>query len=406
MTDQGNVKFIGNVQARGIYIGNTQSANYGGGYVVIPDEPEIPVDTTLGVWPYNIGYAMDWDKSARTGYLDAFKTGDLVTPENASTTQHINPSAKITLDTLAKIADPSNYNWNFTELDNIIAWSQANNKVIHFAHVIWNNNNTAVGATRTKKQAPHVELFTTQAQLEAYVLMYATYVAQHCVGKLNRYNVINEMVNDFNDATTGGLNKTNNKWTELSTTERLSDIIISAIYAVDPTAQCGFNDYNLETGNMTRTNRYIAIHNYLLGLNKTVNGRRVKFDFVGFQTHTALGLDLKIAGQRFKIWSDLGVKVFISEFDTTTTKPYDTALAERVAKFYVDVVKTYETNVTPAMRFGFCMWEASERDFEKNGGLGAPNSTNPIIHFPALFDYYYVRKLVFYRMKDYNLNRA
>lgn len=396
--------------------------------IEIPDVPDVPVDPDPGgidppvpvpsqalrtYAPYPISAAMDNDKMGRSHYPGMFQNVNMIVPENATTMGHINPSSKFVFDantTIAQISDPNNYNWDFAEIRSIIAFGQSIGITkFHYAHVIWNENNTAVGTTRARKQKAHVEALNTPEKLEAYLNMFITKVFQtELPGVFTGVNVTNEMVNDFNDVDTGGLNKTNNVWTEVSTLERLTYVIIKRIRQIDPTIDCGPNDYNLETGNLTRTNRYIQVDDYLRGLNETVNGRQIKYDFIGFQTHTAIGLNLTVAGQRFKIWSDRGIKVYVSEFDTTTANPYSLTgpqptmefVQEQVAGLTLGLAQAYEANVIPSLCYAFGFWTLSERDFIKNNGMSAPGtytyeadgvtkkSYTGIIHFNGIFDYY------------------
>lgn len=425
MTDQGNVKYVGAVLAKGIYVGSAKVANYGDGSVTIPEQPAA---ITLRDFPYPFGYAMDWDKTGRPDYTPMFLTGNIITPENATGMGHINPSSKFTFDantTIAQISDPNNYNWDFVEINKIIAFAEPNDIELHYAHVLWNMNNTAVGATRTRPQKPHVEALKKPEQLEAYIIMFCKYVfGNKLKDKFKGVNVTNEMVNDFNDAATGGLNKTNNIWTEVLTLERATYVATKAIREVDSVIDIGINDYNLETGNMSRTNRYIAVDDYLRGLNETVNGRQIKLDFVGFQTHTGTGLNMTVAGSRFKIWADRGTKVSVTEFDTTTGNPYSLtgtpptmeSVKAAVLNVTLNLVKAYESNVPKSLRYAFMLWTASERDFLKNAGKKAPGTYTyntdgtkkayvGIEHFNGIFDYYGARKDVFYAVRDYNLNR-
>lgn len=341
-------------------------------------------------YPYPIGYAMNHDIT-RTNYLEALKTGSMINPETAFGIKHTQPG-------------PTTWAWQ--DADICVNFAQANGiKYIHGSHLLWaNDNNLGNYFILDFENQPNGKQL-----IKDFIINHVTQKVTRYRGKVKTWNALNEFIND--DGTIEDCIYTR----LIPDFDELVEIILTTAITAAPENTYIYNDFNLETGNLNRTNRLIAAMDALLAKNKYVGNRRVKIDGVGFQFHTFRmpdDPDFNRIESRFDRWFERGLKVAITELDisptpSTPTEAWNIELADR----YERIVSTLERSARkyPAGVSNIlfvCFWAVTDRESHLNIGKSAPDSANPINNHSALHDYYAVRKLAYHRLLEFGHNRA
>jgi endo-1,4-beta-xylanase len=227
---------------------------------------------------------------------------------------------------------------------------------------------------------------------------YITTSINHFAGKINAWDVVNEVFADGNAAmrtdansSPGGSQFFYGKY--LGVKYDQDNYVLKAFkYAKQANASVlrFINDYNLEY-NRTKTDSLVALVNFI---NK--DGAAL-IDGIGTQMHISINSNKSNIDYSFQKLASTGLKIKISEMDVaantakSSSFTADAATLAAQADMYKYVIKSYITNVPAAQRYGLTVWGVADTDSWIN------SASNPDI--PLLFDKNYVKKAAFVGVK-------
>lgn len=289
----------------------------------------------------------------------AAKECNSITPENAMKFNSLHPAE-------------NSYTW--TDADYIVNFAQTNGaKRIHGHTLVW-----------FQALPDWVKNNTGDAQVfENIMKTHIQTVVAHFKGKVTSWDVVNEAFNDD-----GSLR--DNIWKQ-----KLGDDYIARAfqyaYEADPNALLFYNDYGQEYAPAKRT----AIANMVANL----KSRGIRIDGIGLQFHLILSQSETNISNAINWAASTGLLVHISELDISLNKdkaqnfsPTQDLLEQQAAK-YGYVVKTYNTAVPKAQKFGITTWNVGDADSWIPSYQGAPDA-------PLPFDVNYNRKPAYYAIID------
>lgn len=231
---------------------------------------------------------------------------------------------------------------------------------------------------------------------------YITTSISHYAGKINAWDVVNEVISDANGVMRSDANTTVSSANAnsvflygkyLGVKYDQDNYVLKAFqYAkqANPNVLRFINDYNLEYSRV-KTDSLVALVNFI---NK--NGALL-VDGIGTQMHISVNSNKDNIDYSFKALAATGLKIKISEMDvalnTSKSSSYvadATALATQAA-MYKYVIQSYITNVPASQRYGLTVWGVADTDSWIN------TSANPDV--PLLFDKNYAKKAAFVGIK-------
>lgn len=269
--------------------------------------------------------------------------------------------------------------FEWEQADKFVAKCIAQGKQMHMhAAFVWFNDIPKL----LSDQENHPDAYNI---FKNYLDNHVTTVITRYKGKFKSCDVINEEVNDRGE-------EVDSAWSRVLGDDRY-EIAFGAANRADPNLLLTYNDWGLETGNMNRTNKLLAIKNRLAA-------KGIPIHVVAFQMHTFLGLDIDTARTRFRFWVQNGMKVMITELDVKTYKAgrapikygleYVPEMEFELGVTYVDILDALEKGAGLANIVAVIMWSISDKageNFENLKGL---------IHHLMLFDQYREPKKAYY----------
>lgn len=340
--------------------------------VTAPVDPGLPILDTLKMYKQEKGYPFGFTEKrnvTEASYIQLFDTHASI-----ASTENVMKFGALRNKTTGA------YEWG--EADEFVAKCTAKGWQMHLHAFLWFND-----------MPPFISKFENDPN--AYQI-YKNFAEDHIKTVLTRYkgkfktcDVINEQVADNGSEVTSA-------WYKVLGDD-MYEIAYDAAHKADPALLLGYNDWGLETGNMNRSNRVLAIKNRL-------SAKGIPIHFIGFQMHTFLGLDIDTARSRFKFWVDNGMKVMLTELDVKTKgagrgpvkygEIYTPEMAMESARTFVDILDAMEKGAGLENILGVIMWSTSDKpgeNFENLRGL---------IHHLTLFDQYRQPKLSYYHVMD------
>ncbi|MFB9661650.1 endo-1,4-beta-xylanase [Glycomyces mayteni] len=202
--------------------------------------------------------------------------------------------------------EPSDGNYTFTQADAIVDFAEDNGQTVHGHTFVWH------------QQTPSWVQNLSASAMQAAMVDHINTVANRYEGRVDSWDVVNEVVSDSNGALRDSF------WLQ-----RLGEGYITTAFqtarAADPSADLYINDYSIE-GQNAKSNKVYSIAQGLVN--------QGLLDGVGFQSHLILGQvpsDMEANLQRFV---NLGLKVRITELDIRLQTPADaTELAQQASDY-------------------------------------------------------------------------
>lgn len=343
---------------------------------------------------YPVGYARERDK-ASPAYDATFKDATIMTAENG----YGNPQTD-----LPSAQNPDGL-WNFSEGDAVVAFGIAMGITrFHHAHCTWHTTNEKQYIKDLAINNPGNEKAALLGWVRQHIIYKVRYVKNKFPTAFHTWNVMNESID--ND----GTHKKGNEFQRWCTLDEVFETAFTAFREADPDSDGYYNDFNFEQSGGARTDTLLACMATLEAKNITVPGttRKVKVDGIGSQMHSQPSVGEAGGGatsdavgtndfyiRSLKRLANSGAKIMLTELGIKTGTTYD---AERLAKIYYNVFKGYERAVPPAQRAGIIMWAPTDRSSYMNEGRSAPGSSQPPLHYPALYDWFGAKKLAYDRI--------
>lgn len=209
--------------------------------------------------------------------------------------------------------EPSDNNYTFTGADQVVAFAQQNNQVVHGHTLVWHS------------QTPGwVQSLGAAAMRTAMQDHIATVIGRYAANPaVQSWDVVNEVFDDNG-------NLRNSFWLQTLGQSYIADAFRYA-RAADPDARLCINDYNVEGINAKSTAMYNLV--------QTLRSQGVPVDCVGFQAHLAVqyGFPGQVQ-QNVQRFADLGVQVRFTELDVRIVLPADSAEISTQNAYYTSIV--------------------------------------------------------------------
>ena len=211
-------------------------------------------------------------------------------------------------------------------------------------------------------------------------------------GRIESYNVVNEVLSDRSGLRTGA---EGSRWHEILGPEYIDNAFRWAREA-DPNAQLVINDYNLESDARKRQE--------MASLVRGMKQRGVPVDAVGLQMHIDVrSPSVQQIRETIELFASLGVKVMITEMDisiytsdTEARKPATDALLLEQAQRYKDIFAMLREQAQKGnLADTVIIWGASDGTSWKNN-FPVPGRTDA----PLLFDVRLQSKPAFWGLVD------
>ncbi len=257
----------------------------------------------------------------------------------------VNEFSQITAENIMKMSymHPAEDTYSFAQADQLVDWATTNGVGVHGHTFVWHSD----------YQVPNW-MKSYSGDFEAMLDTHVTTIAEHFAGRVQSWDVVNEVIDE-----------NNNCWRNSLFYQQLgADFVGNAFRAAragDPDADLYYNDYDTEGGNANKLQCLESLVDDLLAQNAPIDG-------VGFQMHVQIDWPSTSAiAQAFQAIVDRGLKVKVTELDVPVNNPYAstpfpqytsyTAEAAALQKArYKAILKTYLDVVPPAQRGGFTIW--------------------------------------------------
>jgi endo-1,4-beta-xylanase len=194
-------------------------------------------------------------------------------------------------------------NKGFGPADKIVDWAQANDIKVRGHTLVWHN------------QAPDRLNNMSPDQVKKEMQSHITDTVKHFGDKVPTWDVVNEAIKD------GGGGFRDSVFSRAMGGQGFLDAAFTAARKAGPNAELALNDYSVETKNAKSDKLYETV--------KSMKERGIPIDVVGMQAHMNAGDDLSSMAANIKRFTDLGVKVQITELDV---KGGDAAAKEATTK--------------------------------------------------------------------------
>ncbi|SDE09710.1 endo-1,4-beta-xylanase [Glycomyces harbinensis] len=206
--------------------------------------------------------------------------------------------------------EPSDGQYTFTQADAIVNFAEDNDQTVHGHTFVWH------------QQTPQWVQNLSGTAMQAAMVEHINTVANRYEGRVDSWDVVNEVVSDSNGAMRDSF------WLRAMGEGYITTAFQTA-RAADPNADLYINDYSIEADN-AKSDRIYTIAQGLVNQNL--------LDGVGFQSHLILGQVPSTMESNLQRFVDLGLKVRITELDIRITMPADSSELARQAQDYERVV--------------------------------------------------------------------
>lgn len=211
--------------------------------------------------------------------------------------------------------------FDFTELDHVFKFADENNMPVRVQHMLWGDDKWLPDWLKNGNYS--------KQELMDIIKNHIMTVGQRYKGKVREYTVVNESFSRKNTGVGG-----NKDWWR----ERLGEDYIDSAFKwareADPNAILILNDYSNETEGEVSN----SVYEYV----KSARARGVPIDAIGMQMHMGGNNPPSKAdvAKNMKRFGDLGVKVYITEFDVNMHDVKETKEKEDQiqAKVYGDML--------------------------------------------------------------------
>lgn len=282
-----------------------------------------------------------------SGYLNLLGNYNAVTTENAGKFQTIHP-----------LSGNSEKDYNFTEMDGIVAMAQKAGMKVHGHTLVFAESNPAWVQEIASK---------SPTQLKEVIVNHIKTVVGHYKGQVASWDVINEPLADY-DTAPGQYGLRKHIWYNAIGPDYIA-IALRAAHEADPNATLWINEFGMESDD----DRFADMVNLVTRL----KNQGIPLTGVGFQTHIDEGdtdgadahIDTNKLRSRMVTLNQLGLKVRISELDITNDTEY---------AVFSDVISVciQQSNCEGVTMWGITDKYSSSGDLSSNGiystGFGLP----------------------------------
>ncbi|NUT24216.1 MAG: beta-1 4-xylanase [Hamadaea sp.] len=209
--------------------------------------------------------------------------------------------------------EPNDNQYNFTGADQVVAFAQANNQIVHGHTLVWH------------QQTPGwVQGLSASAMKTAMLDHIATVVGHYANNPaVQSWDVVNEVFDE-----NGGFRTS--FWYNTLGSGFIADAFRAA-RAADPDAKLCINDYNVEGINAKSTAMYNLV--------SSLKSQGVPIDCVGFQSHlaTQYGFPGQVT-ENVARFAALGVQVRFTELDVRIVLPADAGEINTQNQYYTNII--------------------------------------------------------------------
>ena len=270
---------------------------------------------------------------------------------------------------------PSETEFDFSDMDQVFAFADENDMPVRVQHLLWGDEKWLPDWLKNGNYTPE--------QLQEIIRDHIATVGARYKGRVREYTVVNEAFS--RKLETGG---NRDWWGERLTTEQYIDFAFLEARKADPNAILILNDFGNE--------KESEISNLMYDYIKAAKSRGIPIDGIGMQMHidaaTAASKEEVVKNmQRFK---DLGVKIYITEFDVNMQGVDESPEAEeqKQAGIYRDMLGAcLEVGVDACPNFG--LLGLIDRQSWYNG-IGSTEAN------PLMFNDDYTPKAAFFALRD------
>lgn len=197
------------------------------------------------------------------------------------------------------LVHPERGEYDFSRADRIVDLARANRRTSRGHTFVWYNTNPA-----------WVEAIEDPVELERVLVDHVETVADHFAGRLEEWDVVNEVV--ANDPT-GLSNPLRDTFWLRKLGPRHIPVAFEAAARADPSARLLINDYDLEFAGPAYDLKRAAI----LDIVRQLQDRNIKIDGVGMQAHLYAhqSIDTVVLARFFEDLRALGLGISITELD-------------------------------------------------------------------------------------------
>jgi endo-1,4-beta-xylanase len=209
--------------------------------------------------------------------------------------------------------EPNDNQYNFSGADQIVAFAQANNQVVHGHTLVWHS--------QTPGWVQGLNATAMRAAMQDHITTVVGHFANNPV--VQSWDVVNEVFDDNGNMRTSF-------WFNTLGQGYIADAFRMA-RAADPDAKLCINDYNVEGINAKST--------AMFNLVQSLKAQGVPIDCVGFQAHLAIqfGFPAQIA-ENIARFAGLGVTVRFTELDVRMQLPRDASKDQQQSTYYTNIV--------------------------------------------------------------------
>lgn len=264
---------------------------------------------------------------------------------------------------------PARDKYDFSQMDELVRFAQKNDMQIQAHHLLWGEQKWLPDWLKNGNYS--------KDELDAIIKDHIDTVAGRYKGQIREWTVVNE---PFTRAK--HLYNLNDWWADNTGSQDYIDKAFIWARQADPTAKLLINDFNTESKNEISD----AMYNYV----KSAKERGVPIDGVGFQMHIDGSNPPKRQDviDNFKRFSDLGVGIYVTEFDVNMAdvRGTYTQKADKEADIYYEMVKAcVDSQVCKSFAF---LGITDKETWYNYMGLTQP--------MPLMFDEYYLPKPAYF----------
>jgi endo-1,4-beta-xylanase len=270
---------------------------------------------------------------------------------------------------------PSPTTYNFTNMDTIVKYAADNHLALQAHHLLWGEDKWLPDWLKNGNYSPEQLMGTIHDHIHAVVGRYK--------GKIGEWTVVNE-------AFTRGhhLNGLHDWWADHTGGDEYIDQAFIWAHEADPNATLILNDFDNEYFNPISE----AMYTYI----KDAKARGVPIDGIGMQMHIDAmhAPDMQEVIQNMRRFGDLGVGVYVTEFDVNTSGvPGANEVHDKIAAtIYYNMMRAcIESKVCHSFS------ELGITDAETWYNYMGPSSQNAR---PLMFDKNYHAKPAYYSFRD------
>ncbi len=270
---------------------------------------------------------------------------------------------------------PGPDDYDFNHLDQVFDFADQHNMPVRYQHLLWGDEKWLPDWLKNGGYS--------EEELRAIIRNHIRTIGEKYKGRVREYTVVNEAFS--RKLVTGG---NHDWWGERLGTEAYTDIAFQEARKADPEAILILNDFGNEKEN--------EISNLMYDYIKDARDRGIPIDAIGMQMHIdgATAASRQEVADNMRRFGELGVKVYITEFDVNMQGVFEEPEAEeqKQAQIYRDMLGAC-LDVGPDICPNFGMLGLIDRQ-SWYSGIGATEAN------PLMFNNDYTPKAAFFALRD------